>query len=176
NGIKEALKIYKTQNLQLSSVFNVPMPSNYTPYGCPSEEKQQSLLTDASKKIDDIVDTVSRQGSFVDTTNTTIFEAYIHPGIHYRMGYQRINILDKSFYTDVNCNGCAICQKICPVDNITMNEKRPVWNNRCQQCYACLHWCPRESIQAGKKTVGIKRYHNPFITLKEIIISSGSEL
>ena len=54
----------------------------------------------------------------------------------------------------------------------SLKDNKPVWNNQCQQCYACLHWCHKESIQAGKKTVGIKRYHHPNIMVKDIIRSS----
>ena len=115
------------------------------------------------------------QKEHFDSNNTSLIKTYIHPGIYYKLGYSRIKILDKSFITDEKCNGCSICQKVCPVNNITMKDNKPVWNNQCQQCYACLNWCPEESIQAGSKTVGIERYHNPNITVKDIISSSAEE-
>lgn len=33
---------------------------------------------------------------------------------------------DKGFYTDEKCMGCEICSKICPTQNITIQEKPPV--------------------------------------------------
>ncbi|MFC1538655.1 EFR1 family ferrodoxin [Candidatus Latescibacterota bacterium] len=172
-GIKNTLNVFASKKLTLSSVFNLPMPSNYTPFGITPEEKQKKLFANIDNKVEDIIKIVKKRGRFIDSTNTSFFNTHIHPGIRYRMGYSRINIMDKSFTADDKCNGCSICQKVCPVDNITMEDNKPVWNNRCQQCYACIQWCPTESIQAGKKTVGIKRYHNPNITVNDIIRSSS---
>jgi len=174
-GLKATKKLFAAQNIKLSSLFNIPMPDNYTPYGYVPEEKQKKLFANADKKIEAIVKIVNGKEEHYDSNNTSLIKTYIHPGIFYKMGYNRINILDKSFYADEKCNGCLICEKVCPVNNITMKDNKPVWNNHCQQCYACLQWCPTESIQAGNKTVGIKRYHNPNITVKDIIRSSAEE-
>jgi len=171
-GLKVTKKLFAAQNVKLSALFNIPMPDNYTPYGYVPEEKQKKLLANADKKVEEIVKIVKANVAHFDGTNTSLIKTYIHPGIFYKMGYNRINILDNSFYTDENCNGCSICQKVCPVNNITMKDNKPVWNNQCQQCYACLQWCPKASIQAGEKTVGIKRYNHPNITVKDIIKSS----
>ncbi len=80
--------------------------------------------------------------------------------------------MDKNYTVDDKCNGCSICQKVCPVNNIIMEDNKPLWNKKCEQCYACLQWCPKESIQVGKKTIGVKRYHHPNITIKDIQNSS----
>ena len=170
-GLKATKKLFVAQNVKLSSLFNVPMPSNYTPYGGTPEEKQKKLFENAEVKIKEIVKIVKNKEDHFDSNNTSLFKMYIHPGIFYKMGYNRINVLDQSFITDEKCNGCSICQKVCPVNNITMKEDKPVWNKQCQQCYACLQWCPKESIQVGKRTVGIKRYHHPDIIVKDIIRS-----
>lgn len=172
SGLKETLRLFASRQLKLSALFNVSMPSNYTPFGAPPVEKQKLLLADFENRVADIVEIIQARESHMPGSNTSFFKTYIHPGILYRLGYSRINELDKSFSVDDNCNGCAICQKVCPVFNITMQDDIPVWNNQCQQCYACLQWCPTEAIQAGKKTVGVNRYHNPNIKVKEIINSA----
>jgi len=173
SGIKKALNLFSSKKLTLSSLFNVGMPSNYTPYGSFPEDKQKVLFANVDNRVEQIVETVKKRGSYIDSSNTSFYKTHIHPGILYRMGFSRINIMDKSFVIDDKCDGCSICQKVCPVSNITMKDNKPVWNNQCQQCYACLQWCPKESIQAGKKTVGVNRYHNPNITVKDIINSSA---
>jgi ferredoxin len=42
------------------------------------------------------------------------------------------------FVTDGKCNGCGICQRICPVDNIAMIDNKPAWLDHCEGCFACL--------------------------------------
>ena len=174
-GIKDLFKVFASKKLKVSSIFNVPMPSNYTPYGITPEDRQKKLFANIDSRVDGIVKIVKKREGFIASSTTSFFKTHIHPGILYRMGYSRINRLDMSFTTDEKCNGCSICQKVCPVNNIVMKDNKPEWKNQCQQCYACLQWCPTESIQAGKRTVGIKRYHNPHIKVKDIISSSGGK-
>jgi formate hydrogenlyase subunit 6/NADH:ubiquinone oxidoreductase subunit I len=49
-----------------------------------------------------------------------------------------------------------------------INEK-PAWLHRCEQCLACLQWCPQEAIQHGEKTAKYRRYHHPEVTLKDML-------
>ncbi len=50
-----------------------------------------------------------------------------------------------------------------------MDNGKPTWNHKCEQCLACIHWCPKQSIQMGEETEGQERYHHPEISLKEIV-------
>jgi Pyruvate/2-oxoacid:ferredoxin oxidoreductase delta subunit len=57
-----------------------------------------------------------------------------------------------------------------------MADRRPVWEERidCHGCFACLNYCPEESIQVQSKwylksyTEQNGRYHHPAITAKDI--------
>jgi len=50
-----------------------------------------------------------------------------------------------------------------------MKNDKPSWIHQCEQCLACIQWCPQEAIQYGKKTVRYQRYHHPEITLKNML-------
>ena len=84
------------------------------------------------------------------------------------MGSPRIPAMDKDFFSDEKCNGCGICSKVCPVNNIEIIKAKPVWMHRCEQCMACLQWCPQEAIQYGKNTTGRTRYRHPSVKLEDI--------
>jgi MinD superfamily P-loop ATPase len=77
--------------------------------------------------------------------------------------------MDKNFWTDPRCNGCGVCEQVCPNGNVRLEGGRPEWLHRCEQCLACIQWCPQEALQFGKKTSRYPRYHHPEIGLKEIM-------
>jgi len=43
------------------------------------------------------------------------------------------------------CKKCGLCVKLCPVGNIVMKDY-PEHQNRCQVCFRCYAYCPREAI------------------------------
>lgn len=76
---------------------------------------------------------------------------------------------DGSFSIGENCNGCGLCDKICPVDNIKMQDGRPRFLHHCDHCLSCLNHCPQTAIDWKDKTKGKERYRNPRVTAKELI-------
>lgn len=173
NAIKSVKILCATQDLKLNAAFNLTMPSNYAPYGSTPQDKQQEMFSKAEKKIEFIADVVTASEKYFDENNTSFFRSNICPGILYKLGYKFIPKMDKSFYIDENCNGCGICEKVCSFNNISILDRKPQWNHQCQQCFACLQWCPQEAIQYGKKTIDITRYHHPNVTLNAIMQSSS---
>jgi ferredoxin len=171
-GLRSVQRLCKKRNLDLSALFNIAMPSNYTPFGCPDLQEQRSMLDAIDGRIAAIADTVSRRERHVDRNPTGFFKTIIHPGVLYRLGHAMIRRLDKDFSADESCNGCEICSKVCPVGNISIQEGRPQWNHRCQQCFACQNWCPQKAIQYRNKTDGVERYHHPDVKVSDIINSN----
>ena len=92
---------------------------------------------------------------------------------------------DKGFYTNDKCKKCGLCMKVCPNNNITMENGRPVWNHNCHGCNACVAYCPTKAIQfqtpQAYKDLGTfiskilclpdkrKRYHHPEIKAKDLM-------
>lgn len=74
---------------------------------------------------------------------------------------------DRNFQVNNNCNGCKVCEKVCPVDNIKVDEK-PAFKDNCEHCLACIHNCPQTAISL-KKEKSSARFRNQHVTLKEII-------
>ncbi len=76
---------------------------------------------------------------------------------------------DKGFNVSEACNSCATCSKVCPVGNIKMQDGKPIFLHHCEQCMACIQWCPKQAINVKKKTQNRGRYHHPDITLADMI-------
>jgi Pyruvate/2-oxoacid:ferredoxin oxidoreductase delta subunit len=52
---------------------------------------------------------------------------------------------------------------------LTDRVARPRWHHRCEQCFACIHWCPVAAIQIrGRPTAKRGRYHHPNVSLEDI--------
>lgn len=75
---------------------------------------------------------------------------------------------DKGFYVTKECISCGTCKSVCPSGNIIMKNGKPVFQHHCENCLACVHWCPKNAIQWKKATVGKKRYHHPEILCNEL--------
>lgn len=57
----------------------------------------------------------------------------------------------KPFAAGNACISCGKCEKLCPMNNITLPNGRPVWGDNCTQCMACICYCPTEAIEYGKR-------------------------
>ncbi len=90
-------------------------------------------------------------------------------GVYTHMAAKDIHIRDRNFVVHTTCNSCGVCEQVCPVRNIKMDAGKPHWLGHCEQCLACLQWCPQRAIDYGGKTRKRGRYTNPEITSKMFI-------
>jgi len=79
-----------------------------------------------------------------------------------------IYLADKGYSINSLCNGCGICSKVCPVNNIKMIDNKPFWLNHCENCIACYNWCPNKAI-VSKIVHNGYYYKHPYIKVTEII-------
>jgi len=166
--LKQAASLFTQNEMTLSAGYAVTMVDNYIPIaGAITPEKQQKRFENAKAKIEDICSAIKRG------------DRSIYPGwplvnwlfsTMYRGWEPRAAGLDTNFTADSNRNACGVCEKICPVGNIKLTDHLPGWEHHCEQCFACLHWCPQQAIQYGKRTTGRTRYHHPDIRMQELII------
>lgn len=166
----------KKQNQKLTLGVEIRMPDNYLPFGGkPSDEKIAEYFAEAEKKIAFTVDAVKNRSAHYDK-KTPWWQIYLMPGPFYWMGYVLVKWLDLGFTLNrKKCTGCTICETVCPVNNISMKEKTPKWKQACEQCYACIQWCPTKAIDyVGPMTRGKERYQHPQITLAEIKQQAGA--
>lgn len=168
DALGQTAKQLKKQGLKLAAGFVISMPGNYTPlYEAVSLEKQKKLFMMERRRIKNIAQIVKESRQY-KIEKGPIFFNWIFSGI-YKLGAPRLPNSDKHFWVDEKCNGCGVCEKVCPVNNIKFSEGKPAWLHKCEQCLACLQWCPQEAIQYKKSTLGRKRYRNPNVSVEDII-------
>ncbi|WRK52481.1 EFR1 family ferrodoxin [Coprobacillaceae bacterium CR2/5/TPMF4] len=54
---------------------------------------------------------------------------------------------------DDKCIGCGICTRVCPMDNIKVENNHAIIGDNCITCLACFHWCPKEAIYMSKEKI-----------------------
>lgn len=162
-------KILKEKGHTLSSTFKIIMPDNYQIlYSPATEEKQRELINNSDKEVEMIVSIVKdRKGHFINDPN--IFLTKIE-----EIGARIFNPKNKdnNFWTDDNCNGCKVCEKVCPAKDIVMEDNRPKWLNNCEQCLACFQWCPQQAIQYKRSTIKKGRYTHPKVKQVELYVKN----
>jgi ferredoxin len=161
-------RLMASRGLSLSLGYSIVLPSNYIPWGGPGpKEAQQKLFGEARKRMQVIATKVRRQErGKVD--RGPLWQNILF-SLFYKLSFRQVHKMDKKFWADEKCNGCGICSKVCPAANIEMVKEKPVWLHRCEQCLACLQWCPQEAIQYGEKTTRYQRYHHPEVALKDML-------
>lgn len=177
--------IIKARGGRPSAGFSVIMPDNSSNV---SKEKQLKLYKKWKKKLE----IISR---YIDSRRTGKFE---NPAIMnlimipFLSGGKKktiklysklakasdlpyddlIHFSDRSFIVNDKCNGCCICKRICPANDIEIINGRPVWQNRCESCLACVNWCPQNAIVGS--IVSIDKvptgYHHPEVKLSNMYL------
>jgi ferredoxin len=161
-------KLMSTRQLPLAMGYSFVMPSNYIPWGGPGPiDTQQRRYREAQEKVKAIAGPVLRsERKKVD--RGPLWQNILF-SLLYKMSFPYVYKLDKNFWVDDKCNSCGICAQVCPAGNVEMSNGKPAWLHRCEQCLACLQWCPQEAIQYGKKTVKYPRYHHPEVILQDML-------
>jgi Pyruvate/2-oxoacid:ferredoxin oxidoreductase delta subunit len=158
--------LFKKKGLNLHSAFEITMPNNYITGSNPSSLEEAKTLIEAQRpKISDICVRIMGQERRGASGDGMLKTALIHPVFTTFAGKQQ----SKKFSASEKCNGCGICEKLCPVDNISLNsEKKPIWGTACEFCLGCINWCPTQAIESGNETKGRNRYHHPEIQVKDL--------
>lgn len=159
-------EIFKKKGYINLSTFKILMPDNYQVLYSPSPvERQLDVIGKSNIILDKIVPLIRDEK----------FHSEKEPNMALKLvgntAYKTFKPKDKdkNFWTDGNCNGCGICEKICPAKDIVMEDSRPKWLNNCEQCLSCMQWCPEKAIQYKKSTIKRGRYTHPEVKVGEMI-------
>lgn len=156
-------KILIAKGTKLSAVFGVPMPGNmwFMYYPHPKQDIIDRINAEKEKTIN-IANKINNKAIIqVEDIKNRDHEEKIYNDF-------KPNDIDKDFWTNKKCNGCGICSRICPANNIKIIDKKPMWKHQCEECLACIHWCPKKSIEYKNDSLNKERYHHPDIKVQEL--------
>lgn len=163
---------YNSEGFKLNGEFGIRMPgNNIVEYGALPNIINNFILSRSEKKIDRVI-TIIKEKKGTKQINAALLKALYGNSENGKVFLEkaRKNFLvnDKKFTVD-GCNSCGICEKVCPVQNIKLENGNPVWQHQCEQCMGCIQWCPKGSIHIENSDR--KRYHHSEVKLKEMLTS-----
>lgn len=127
---------------------------------------QSKKYLSVQERLPEILDTIQNcrnhkpdTSSFITNTMSNFMEG--------KCG-ELLKAADANFRTTIGCIGCGICKQICPRQNIQIIAQKPVWNYDCEQCMACIQWCPQEAIEFSNHPITKEHYHHPEVSLKDM--------
>lgn len=146
------------KGMEYKGTAAVRMPENYIAmFDTPDQEKALEIVDAAEEGIDFIADCISR-GDWLEELAGGKLQSMIM-----NRAFDKFIISDRKFQNNGNCTRCGQCVKLCPTENIYLDEREghPVWSGRCIHCMACINRCPFGAIEYGNATRDRERYRCP---------------
>ena len=162
DNVGETEKIFRKEleaiGLSLDAAFCFKMPNTYVNMVGMSVDKPEianEKIAKAKEKLPKVIDLIKQHAKYSDMIKGGLssFKSNVIGSGFYKWAS------DKPFFSTDDCISCGMCAKVCPLQNITLENGRPVWHGNCNTCDACYHYCPKNAIQYGKKTKGKGQYH-----------------
>jgi ferredoxin/flavodoxin len=153
-----AKSIFKKKGMIYHGHAEFKMPRNYVAndaYPMLEAEEIESRISASHEMIGPVAERI-RTGQKLTARHVFLFETIIT--VPFNPVWCKLKLTAKYFHTTDACIGCGKCVKLCPLNNITLENKLPVWGNQCTHCMACIGNCPTEAIGYGTITQGKTPY------------------
>jgi len=150
------------KGMTLSLAFDLQMPGNCIES---SAEQDRDRLVAAPARVAAFCEAIEHRKVNFTSDNKMAGSRFVEKSWF----YSPYSIM-KRFKIKNNCNGCGICAKVCPIDNISISSGRAVHGKGCAACYACVHWCPEHATIVNVPTFrGLRQYHHPEVALNTML-------
>lgn len=153
-----AAGIFRRKHMRFMGCADVFMPRNYIAsdmYPMQDAETVAARIRDARAKVPDLAACI-QSGQRLTSRHVYLFETLVT--VPFNPLWVKFKLTAKAFYAKDSCVGCGKCVSLCPLNNIVLRDKRPVWGASCTHCMACIANCPVESIEYGTISAGKERY------------------
>lgn len=150
----------KEKGFEYMGTANVTMPQNYliSFFKTKSKEECAGIIEAAKPRIAELGGYIAGGKPFEvpDVKKWEIISTKMVLG-----PFSKLYVKADAFYATDKCIGCGTCARVCPLNNISLVDGKPVWGKSCTHCVACINLCPTQAIEYGKATLGKPRCRCP---------------
>jgi ferredoxin/flavodoxin len=152
---------------RLNAAFKVSMPGNFIAvYGAFPEPIQNRMLRKADITAERIAEAAAKKLHSRHAGDTQAEKIKNIAPLTERI--KNYGAFSANYRVSGKCNGCGRCAKVCPSQNIKLENNRPLFSSKCERCMACIQWCPQNAIAYMDKTTNRKRYHHPKVIAEQL--------
>lgn len=159
NAGKYLERLCAAKGLHYKGCVSIIMPENYIAmFTTPTREEALKTMRQADEEIDQAARLIQSGEKFSQpaiTLKDTILSGIVNDAFY------PLCVHARKFYATDACVSCGKCVKVCPLNNIRLEEGKPVWSKNCTHCMACICRCPSEAIEYGRHSKGMARYTCP---------------
>lgn len=167
NTLSHIHKLLKRKSITLCYSSALTMCSNYI-VALDMREADENKLKKTEIDFENVLQAIKRR----ETNHVSKIEPLQE--IAYSIWLRFPHKMDRNYLVSQDCVKCGICAKVCPVDNIGVGETgRPLFKHHCEQCMACIQFCPQKAINYKDKTQNRKRYTHPAIKYTDLAALNG---
>ena len=157
NAAKYNRTLCQEKRLTYMGTAQIIMPENYIAmFNAPQAEEARQIVARAEPDIDRAI-SVIRAGQEFPPPRNNLYDRFMSGPVN--PIFYSFFVKANAFAAGSTCTGCGQCTRLCPTNNITIQNGKPVWGGDCTHCMACICRCPVEAIEYGKKSLGKPRYH-----------------
>lgn len=159
NAAFYARRLCRDKGLFFRGMAKLVMPENYIAmFNAPEEAQARRIVAAADAQLDAIAEIIRSGNSLPEDSirlSDRIMSGPVNPLFY------ALFVKDRKFAAGEACTGCGLCERLCPLGNISIQNDKPVWKGGCTHCMACICSCPAQAIEYGKISVGKPRYRCP---------------
>ncbi len=157
NAAKYNFALCQEKHLAYMGTAQIIMPENYIAmFNAPQAAEARQIVAKAEPEIDRVISSIMANQE-LPSPHSHLFHCFLSGPVN--PAFYAFAVKAKAFTVSSTCTACGLCAKRCPMNNITLQNGKPVWGGSCTHCMACICYCPTEAIEYGKKSRGKPRYH-----------------
>ena len=157
-------RLAERKRLRYMGTAQIVMPENYIAmFAVPQAEEAREIVQQAEPDIAGVIARLEAGQAFAAPRNT-FYDRFMSGPVN--PVFYRFFVKAEAFQASSSCTGCGQCVRRCPMNNIRLENGKPVWGKECTHCMACICYCPAEAIEYGKKSLGKPRYQFEKLQIK----------